>query len=274
MATHTITATERRFAGPVRASFAIATAATVALAIIARPQGPFAWAAIAAAAALLIYLGLFIAQGRTSVGMLPLLVVALGFAGASARIWPLAAAGAAVALALAAFFLRMHAAYARRPIPNDLAAVIVLGCAVRQGRPSPTLARRLDAALALAAEHPDAVFVVTGGLGQDGATEASVMRSYLLDRGIPPARIIADEHALNTEENIANALALLDRAGVAGPVAVVSSDYHLLRTLGIARGLGRDLIGVPARTTPQTWLIQWAREALVICEWTLRRRAR
>ncbi len=57
------------------------------------------------------------------------------------------------------------------------------------------------------------------------------MADWLIARGVDEGRILVEEQADNTEENVAYAKALLVRHGVdAGDaVAVVSADYHLYR---------------------------------------------
>ena len=62
-------------------------------------------------------------------------------------------------------------------------------------------------------------------------SEAACMYGWLAARGVPPERIILEEQADNTRENIGYSLALLSERGIdAGDgVAVVSSGYHLCR---------------------------------------------
>ena len=57
------------------------------------------------------------------------------------------------------------------------------------------------------------------------------MADWLIDHGIPEERIILEEQADNTEENIAFSKELLADKGIdlTGNIAVVSSDYHLFR---------------------------------------------
>lgn len=111
-------------------------------------------------------------------------------------------------------------------------AVVVLGAGVNGTVPSLSLQKRLEAALDYLADKPDVPVVVTGAQGPgEAVSEARCMADWLTHRGVPGERILLEDLAENTEENIRFSLALLEREGVdiSGPIAVVSSDYHLYR---------------------------------------------
>ena len=57
------------------------------------------------------------------------------------------------------------------------------------------------------------------------------MADWLMENGVPESRILLEDQADNTRENIAFSKAMLAERGVdvEGCVAVVSSDYHLYR---------------------------------------------
>ena len=68
-------------------------------------------------------------------------------------------------------------------------AIVVLGAAQYNGRPSPVLRARLDHALALYREGYAPLIVVTGGVGRgDTTSEAIVGRRYLVAHGVPDER--------------------------------------------------------------------------------------
>jgi uncharacterized SAM-binding protein YcdF (DUF218 family) len=124
--------------------------------------------------------------------------------------------------------------------------VIVLGSGIRGTSIPVMLQRRLEQALAYARENPRAILVVTGGRGYgEDIAEAEAMRRFLIARGIAPARILVEDKSRNTYENFANAKTLLARhfAGKPYVAAVVTSDFHMFRALGIARRYG-----IPARS--------------------------
>ena len=136
--------------------------------------------------------------------------------------------------------------------PNaDCDYLIVLGAGVNGTVPSLSLRERLDAAYAYLQEHPNAKCVVSGGQGSgENITEAECMYLYLTGKGIEPNRIIREELATSTQENLSYSLALVEPTS-SDSIGILSSEYHLYRASLMARELGLDPIMIPAKTT---WL--------------------
>ena len=121
---------------------------------------------------------------------------------------------------------------------NGMDYLIVLGARVSEGQMSATLQNRLDAAFDYLTNNPDTQCIVTGGkTSNELPSEADVMFNYLVERGIDPARIMRDDKAMNTTENITNCKELIDDPA-ARSVVITTSDYHLFRSLNIARKAG------------------------------------
>ena len=81
--------------------------------------------------------------------------------------------------------------------------VIVLGAGVNGTEPSWSLKTRLEAALSYLEENTEAVCIVSGGQGPgEQITEAQCMENWLKEKGIAPERIIKEEQARSTTENI------------------------------------------------------------------------
>ena len=122
--------------------------------------------------------------------------------------------------------------YSRTDWGRDVSAVVVLGAGVNGTEPSLSLLVRLEAALDYLSDKPDIPVVVTGskGPGED-ISEAQCMADWLASHGIAERRILLEEQADNTEENIRFSKELLAGQGIdlTGSIAVVSSDYHLYR---------------------------------------------
>ena len=119
--------------------------------------------------------------------------------------------------------------------------VIVLGAGLNGVYPSLSLLNRLTAALWYLEEYPDAVAIVSGGQGEgEHITEAEAMRVWLEGRGVDPGRIIKEERATSTVENIAFSLDIIKERGgdTTGAVAIVSSEYHLYRAKVIGESMG------------------------------------
>lgn len=128
--------------------------------------------------------------------------------------------------------------------------LVVLGAQVRSTGPSVALRSRLDAAYDYLVANEDTRCIVTGAQGpNEPVTEADAMAAYLIERGIDPERIIIEDQATNTAENIRYSLAFLDAAH--DRVGIVTNDYHLCRSLAIARKQGIvNVCGIAAGATP------------------------
>ena len=137
----------------------------------------------------------------------------------------------------------------RKP-PKDLDAIIVLGALVTEEGPSGALQQRIAAADAYIGENPDVIVVASGGQGEnEPMSEAACIASYL-DMLREPKELIIEDQSMDTEQNIRNSLALLDED--VKTVGIVTSDFHIFRSLAIARKMGGGeytFYGVPARST-------------------------
>ena len=153
------------------------------------------------------------------------------------------------------------------PYPN-YDAIIVLGAQVKADRTlSVQLTWRMDAAIE-AYEKKNVPVVVCGAQGPDEpCPEAEAMREYLIGKGIPEEMILADPDSFNTNENLENAKRLLDGFPGVKRVLIVTSDYHVPRSLAIAQDLGFEAEGLGAKCLPERWLKNHAREALAWCKY-------
>ena len=122
--------------------------------------------------------------------------------------------------------------WARTDDDTPAAAVVVLGAGINGTVPSLSLQVRLEAALDYIADKPDIPIVVTGsqGPGED-ISEAQCMADWLIGHGVAADRILLEDQADNTEENIEFSKAMLRDNGIdtTANIAVVTSDYHLCR---------------------------------------------
>lgn len=117
-------------------------------------------------------------------------------------------------------------------------AIIVLGAAQYNGRPSPVLRDRLDHALVLYEQKLARVIVVTGGRQQgDRFTEATAGYNYLRDRGVPDAALLKEVGGRNTYESLSSAARFLRDRSLTR-VVLVTDGYHAFRVGEIANSLG------------------------------------
>ncbi len=116
-------------------------------------------------------------------------------------------------------------------------AVIVLGAGIHGDRVSVPLAYRLNEAVEYHKQNPEAYIVVTGGQGfQESVTEAYAMEKYLVERGVNPKKIIKEEKATSTNENMRFSKVILDeKFGEDYSVVVITNNFHIYRGTAIAK---------------------------------------
>jgi uncharacterized SAM-binding protein YcdF (DUF218 family) len=129
-------------------------------------------------------------------------------------------------------------------------AIVVLGAAQYDGRPSPVFEARLDHAVRLWQSGIARSFVVTGGkLPGDRTTEAAVARRYAVDHQVPEGAIFGENDAHNTLDSLRAVASEMRQRGMTSAV-FVSDPTHMLRVLRIARDLGIEAYGSPTPTSP------------------------
>jgi uncharacterized SAM-binding protein YcdF (DUF218 family) len=121
-------------------------------------------------------------------------------------------------------------------------AIVVMGAAQYDGRPSPQLAARLDHAVHLWTAGKAPLIVVTGGKQPgDRFTEADASRDYLVDRGVPATDILEENASHSTWEALHNVRLLLDESRpTVTRLLIVSDPFHSLRSRLIAEENGFD----------------------------------
>lgn len=158
-------------------------------------------------------------------------------------------------------------------VEGEPATMLVLGCQVHPWGPSILLQDRLDEALGYLEEHPDLTVIVSGGQGPDEHdSEAAVMRDYLVEAGVEPARILVEEQSHNTVQNITYSAQLMEEHGLDTEqgVLMVSNGFHLTRARmlwGRVTGAGEHLstLAAPSSHAPsRLWM--YVREPLALAK--------
>jgi len=125
-------------------------------------------------------------------------------------------------------------------------AIVVLGAAQWNGKPSPVLAERLDHAAELYKAGVAPMVIVTGGKQSgDRVTQGMAGFQYLLAKGVPEKALKVEVDGTNTYEEISAAGLIVRNAGTAPNVTLVSDGYHMLRARSIAGELGLRSFGSP-----------------------------
>ncbi len=146
--------------------------------------------------------------------------------------------------------LALVARAARRDEAAASGAIVVLGAAQYNGRPSPVFKARLDHAADLFRRHLAPRIVVTGGVGAgDSLSEASVGKRYLHQvAGIADTALEAIESGHTSEESLrtfARSAPPAERR-----IILVSDGFHMLRLSILAHRLGLTSRNSPAPTSP------------------------
>jgi uncharacterized SAM-binding protein YcdF (DUF218 family) len=128
-------------------------------------------------------------------------------------------------------------------------AIVVMGAAQYDGRPSAQLAARLDHVVTLWEQEVADVVVVTGGKQPgDRFTEAEASAAYLAERGVPEAAMVLESQGRTTYESLDATSELLAARGLSS-VVVVTDPYHSLRTKLIAEEVGLTASVSPTPTS-------------------------
>lgn len=154
-------------------------------------------------------------------------------------------AGVAYGVSLAAVW-RAAREDQRRPA----GAIVVLGAAQYNGKPSPVLKARLEHALILHGEGLAPLIVVTGGIGSgDRESEATVGRRFLVEMGIPDSLVVVLSEGRDTHETM-TAVAEWVQGRQLIEVILVSDAFHLARLRADARHHGLIAWTSPSTSSP------------------------
>ena len=136
--------------------------------------------------------------------------------------------------------------------------MVVLGAKVNADGPSVSLWDRICGAYEYLEDHPEVTAIVSGGQGTDEPiTEAECMYRELVSLGIDPKRIWIEDEATSTWENLNFTLDLIEAKTGNRPekMGVLSSEYHLFRASLFAKRCGVEFVGIPARTSRASQMI-------------------
>lgn len=134
----------------------------------------------------------------------------------------------------------------RRPVD----AIVVLGAAQYNGRPSPVLRARLTHALRLYGEGLAPRVIVTGGIGRgDTTSEATVGRNYLVMHGVPPAAVIVQPQGRSTQASMTAVADWLVQKRL-HRVLLVSDPFHMFRLRLEARRTNLEAYTSPTESSP------------------------
>jgi vancomycin permeability regulator SanA len=110
------------------------------------------------------------------------------------------------------------------------------------GRPSPRLKARLDAAVRLYRGKQAPLIFVSGGTGKEGFDEAVSMAQYLAEAGIPKNVVVLDSQGIDTEATAKNLATYMKRENLHS--ALIATQYfHVPRTELALKRHGIQVVG-------------------------------
>jgi uncharacterized SAM-binding protein YcdF (DUF218 family) len=179
--------------------------------------------------------------------------------------WSVRIAGGIVALLVlyvgVTFVQVWHAS--RQHDSGPASAIIVMGAAQWDGKPSPVLKERLDHAAQLWRDGEAPLVVVTGGKQPgDRVTQGTAGYAYLRDQGLPDEAIKVEVEGTNSYEELSASSLIVRNAGLDPNVLIVSDGYHAYRVRSIAEEVGLDAGVSPSTTTSS--LDELARETAAV----------
>lgn len=137
--------------------------------------------------------------------------------------------------ALAADYLSLSSTEFHIKTPNqapDCDIFIILGHVLNADTtPKPELVARLEMALLASKRHVNARLIVSGGGQTAGAEEATVMKQWLVNRGVSEKRVLTECRSRDTVENITFSVAMLDQN--VRTVCLISGFQHIERAASL-----------------------------------------
>ena len=132
--------------------------------------------------------------------------------------------------------------------PYDYA--VLLGALLEDGKPTPELERRMELALEWMKTDGDTILFVSGGEPKDqGITEAQVMYDWLKDRGADVSRVVMEDKAADTLQNLRLSKVMAAEMGLeTDTVLLLTSEYHQTRAGFLAHRLGQEAVHLSCQT--------------------------
>jgi uncharacterized SAM-binding protein YcdF (DUF218 family) len=131
-------------------------------------------------------------------------------------------------------------------------AILILGAAQFNGRPSSVLEARLRQALDdYQKQYSTRVITVGAGAPGDRTTEAAASKAWLVNSGVPAGSITAIPQGRDTLQSILAAQGFLHKRGW-HTILIVTDAWHCLRAETMARDHGLKPSCAPANTGPAT----------------------
>ncbi len=154
-----------------------------------------------------------------------------------------------IAVFIYIFFVIYVIAYSKKNYQGTADAVLVLGAAQWNGRPSPILKERINHALKFIETRKTNYIIFTGGYGKNSPfAESIVSRDYSIKKGVSSDSILYENISNSTIENIYYAKKIFIKGNVK-LVILVSDPMHMLRCKIIAYYFKINALSSPTQTS-------------------------
>jgi vancomycin permeability regulator SanA len=152
------------------------------------------------------------------------------------------------------FVISASKEYINAPINQNMDAILVLGCAVWEDKPSPMLKDRLDRAIELYNDGYAGKIIMSGDKTGADHSEVNTMKKYAIEHGVNSKDIFPDYYGLSTYDSIYRAANIYKVRNL----IVVSQKYHLYRAVTIGRFQEMNIYGISSEGN--NYIGQFSRE--------------
>ncbi|WP_211222480.1 SanA/YdcF family protein [Actinokineospora enzanensis] len=172
--------------------------------------------------------------------------------------WALLAAGLLLVLFGPILWIRLNTGPVFHAADAPSAPVaLILGAGLKDdGTPKPYLEARLEAAWELYRSGRVRALLVSGDNGTVQYNEVAAMTTWLVARGIPASKVVADYAGFDTYDSCVRAREIF---GVDSAL-VVTQDFHVRRAVFLCRNAGIAAVGVVAPVPGGEAGKYWVRE--------------
>ncbi len=174
--------------------------------------------------------------------------------------------GAAVIGAAVFADAEFKASFGNTLTPPDV--LLILGCRVKGDTPEETLQMRINKAAEYLNNNKNVVAIACGGIVHDDQTksEAQAIFEGLTQKGVEAGRIILEDKSTTTKENFLNAKKIIENMGENLKVAMLSSEFHLMRAGLLAKKCGLDVTTLAAPSPENLRMKNYIRELICLPE--------
>lgn len=146
---------------------------------------------------------------------------------------------------------------------SNFDCIVILGASVKNNKPSAVLEDRLKTGIELYDKGVSKKILVSGDNVKDDYNEVNVMKNYLLEQGIPSEDIFVDHYGISTYDSIYRTKEIYK----VSKVLIVTQEYHLYRSLYIAKSMNLDAYGISSDIREYTNIKKMIiREVLARCK--------